>query len=492
MKWYYINEENAVIGPVSETALRQLKACGEIKNETRICREGTEDWITSEELPDPAMATANIPELFKFNCPHCSQHIEAEVSHVGMEAECPACRRKMVVQQFPTNNSGKIKVINHARPKVIIFSILGLVGILAVGSFVLLNKNKSRRIHPINQETESSASSVEDQDEGKSEPKEYSFSAGILPELSRPVPDGFVLIPEGSFTMGDTLDGMEDAPPHEVYLSSFYMGRHEVTRGLWKSVIKWGQENNYQSLPKATRDTESAGENAQEKENYPAYWIGWYDILKWCNAYSEMEGLRPCYFLNGEIIRGDTILESKNAFLITCDFSSNGFRLPTEAEWEKAARGGRHGLRFPWGNEISHERANYTNYILNSIGSKVGDRHDKAGSVPPFHLPVGSFPPNDYGLYDMSGNVAEWCWDAYERDFYYDSPKLKSYYPNFFNESPRLNPVGPPVQVENFSNQAWRQRVYRGGCGEFSAEECRVFVRECEFTLKNGFRLVCR
>ena len=136
MKWYYINDENEVIGPVSETALRQLKACGEIKNETRICREGTEDWITSGELPDPAMATANIPEPFKFNCPHCSQHIEAEASHVGMEAECPACRGKMVVPQISTSSSVKNKLIKHTRHKPIILSVLGLSGLLSIVWFI--------------------------------------------------------------------------------------------------------------------------------------------------------------------------------------------------------------------------------------------------------------------------------------------------------------------------------------------------------------------
>jgi TPR repeat protein/DNA-directed RNA polymerase subunit RPC12/RpoP len=137
MKWYYLSEENEVIGPVSETALSQLKACGEIKNETRICREGTEDWITSVEIPDPVMATADMPELFKFNCPHCSQHIEVEASHVGMEAQCPACGGTLLVPKFSASNYGEIKLIKHTRHKPLILSVLGLAGLLAIGIFFL-------------------------------------------------------------------------------------------------------------------------------------------------------------------------------------------------------------------------------------------------------------------------------------------------------------------------------------------------------------------
>jgi TPR repeat protein len=100
MKWFYLSENNEVIGPASETALKQLKACGVIKSETRICREGTEDWITSDEMPDSAMTPADMTELFKFNCPHCSQHIEAAKEDAGKQAECTTCGLALLVPTF--------------------------------------------------------------------------------------------------------------------------------------------------------------------------------------------------------------------------------------------------------------------------------------------------------------------------------------------------------------------------------------------------------
>jgi formylglycine-generating enzyme required for sulfatase activity/DNA-directed RNA polymerase subunit RPC12/RpoP len=528
MKWYYLGGENEVIGPVSETALRQLNACGEVTNDTRVCREGTEDWTTFEKTLDPAMAPAVMPERFKFSCPHCRQHIEAEAAHIGMEAQCPACGGKMLV---PSGSLGEKKYNHNARPKVLIFSSIVLAGLIVIGGVVIFSKTRSNRSTLQDHRVVDSYDSVDPQEKANDEAKEYRFSAGQLPKLSRSVPEGFVLIPEGSFMMGDALDGMEDAPTHAVHLSSFYMSRHEVTRGLWKRVRKWGQENGYEELPKGLNDSVSGeGEDTLDREDHPAYWISWYDALKWCNAYSEMEGLRPCYLLNGEIIRGTTLLEKKNEFLITCDFSRNGYRLPTEAEWERAARGGQSGLRFAWGDRINQKKANYTAYFrsqsepyqdkpvydqvskdneLSEVrrsallriaedlllrrqppAHDTGYQHDKA-SAKPFHLPVGSFPPNDFGLYDMAGNAAEWCWDCYDSDFYRDSPKWESYR-NYFGDSPRLNPVGPPVQVENLSNHVWRQRVSRGGCGESSAKECRIAYREWNNTLRNGFRLVCR
>ena len=211
-------------------------------------------------------------------------------------------------------------------------------------------------------------------------------------------PPAFSYIPPGSFQMGDALDGLSDAPTHIVNVSGFFMARNLVTKADWDTVRTWGLSHGYEDL--AT----GAGKAA----DHPVQTITWYDMVKWCNARSEMDGLTPCYSLSGAVYR------TTSSDAVVCNWAANGYRLPTEAEWEKAARGGLSGKRFPWGDTISQSQANYygnTNYSYdlgpngyNSIGILGGS---------PYTSPVGSFAPNGYGLYDMAGNVWERCWDWY-------------------------------------------------------------------------------
>jgi formylglycine-generating enzyme required for sulfatase activity len=224
-------------------------------------------------------------------------------------------------------------------------------------------------------------------------------------------PSGMALIPAGSFTMGNCMDPSEGAsdelPLHTVYVSAFYMDKYLVTKSLWDSVYQWATNHGY------SFDYAGSGKAA----NHPVQTLAWYDMVKWCNARSEKEGCVPAYYTSG----AQATVYRTGQEDVASDWVnwSAGYRLPTEAEWEKAARGGASGQRFPWGNTISWSQANYFAYPL-SAGGYAYDIDPTSDFNPtfatsdiPFTSPVGYFAANGYGLYDMAGNVWEWCWDLY-------------------------------------------------------------------------------
>lgn len=224
--------------------------------------------------------------------------------------------------------------------------------------------------------------------------------------------DDFALIPAGSFQMGDTFGegSLAELPVHSVFVSEFYMGKYEVTKKLWDDVRVWGQANGYTDLHTG------GGKGAA----HPVHTITWYSMVKWCNARSQKDGLTPCYTVGGAIYKTGYSAPM-------CNWGASGYRLPTEAEWEKAARGGLSGKRFPWGDTIDHSRANYRangsaySYDTSPYTSYTFHPTYDDGWTP-YSSPVGSFASNGYGLYDMAGNMWESCWDWYSSGYYASSP----------------------------------------------------------------------
>ncbi len=230
-------------------------------------------------------------------------------------------------------------------------------------------------------------------------------------------PKGMVLIPAGEFQMGrDDEDASDNEKPvHTVHLDAFYMDVYEVTNAQFKAFVdanpQWQKDNIDAKFHDGEYLDDWSGNNYPSgKANHPVVLVSWYAAM----AYADWAGKR----------------------------------LPTEAEWEYAARGGLEGKKYPWGDTITADDANYDWH--------VGDP-----------TPVGSYPPNGYGLYDMAGNVSEWCLDAYDGDFYFVSRNSR-------------NPLSGATTIQWILNNFTSVdsfRVLRGGSWATPARYLRVAYR---------------
>ena len=241
-----------------------------------------------------------------------------------------------------------------------------------------------------------------------------------------------VYINAGEFQMGSDKGHTDEKPIHTVYLDAYYIDKHEVTNAEYKQFIdanpQWGKEQ----IPREYHDGYylahwNGNDFPYGKDNHPVVYVSWYAAM----AYAQWKEKR----------------------------------LPTEAEWEKAARGGLIGKLYPWGDEINPTKANYY------------DATDKELT------PVGTYPKNGYGLYDMAGNVREWCLDSYIADYYGNSPK----------QNPVAGTANIQETVKGFINMK-TDRVLRGGSWLNSQHSSRVTNRSkrapTDTNPNEGFRCV--
>jgi formylglycine-generating enzyme required for sulfatase activity len=307
------------------------------------------------------------------------------------------------------------------------------------------------------------------------------------------IPEDMVLIPGGTFQMGDSfIEGYSNERPiHTVTLDSFYIGKFEVTNGQYCQYLNsalesnsiyvsggvvYGSGNNQgycDTLNNPCSQISYSGgvfgvrtKSGRSMSNDPMVCVSWYGAVAYCNWRSQQEGKEICYNTSDPNW--------------PCDFNKKGYRLPTESEWEYAARGELSGRRFPWGDEIYQTQANYyssADYAYDKGPTRGYHPIWNDGGNRPYTSPVGFFDgtmkykadyqwpgiatsyqttsgANNYGLYDMAGNVYQWCNDWWSATYY--------------SVSPYYNPTGPA---------SGSYRVFRSGRWGGIANFCRVAFR---------------
>ncbi|MBQ7167456.1 MAG: SUMF1/EgtB/PvdO family nonheme iron enzyme [Treponema sp.] len=260
-------------------------------------------------------------------------------------------------------------------------------------------------------------------------------------EALRTATEDFVRIEAGTFMMGIDHYLYEDYEPvHSVTLTrDYYMCDHEVTNAEYKAVM--GKPSHRLS----------------KGDDLPAVYVSWDKAIDYCNTLSELKGLTPCY--------------TKEKGKVTCDFSANGYRLPTEAEWERAARAGDDSTEVRVWSGVTENPDWDRSTMENTLGEYVWLEYNSGNEM----HPVKEKKPNAWGLYDMIGNAWEWCWD---------------WEASISGGESVTDPTGPAV-----GSGPWGpKRVVRGGaawdCGPNQSVAYRRGDKPMETHPFRGFRVV--
>lgn len=246
-------------------------------------------------------------------------------------------------------------------------------------------------------------------------------------------------VASGTFEMGNP-DGYDiEKPAHTVSLNGYYIGKYEVTQKLWKQVMGYNP-------------------SFYKGDARPVDSVNWYDAVEFCNRLSAIEGLTPCYAIDKETPdpnNKDAYSHDTSRWTVRCDFNADGYRLPSEAEWEFAARGGNSSGGYIYSGSDKVDDV--------AVVWEYSDKNQSTNSV-------GRRKANELGIFDMTGNVNEWCWDWFSWGYYKDSPSD--------------NPKGPESSYG---------RVLRGGFLSYTKRFGRVFFRHVRNPIERirvaGFRL---
>lgn len=276
---------------------------------------------------------------------------------------------------------------------------------------------------------------------GFDNPNDPGNDSFVLPDLENTAFRSMVSVPDGNFLQSEPEDG--DSFEHTV--SAFQIARYEVTYELWYIVLRWADENGYQIEGRGAEGSGPVGAFPGIARHRPVTRVSWLDVIAWTNAYSEMSGLTPVYYMDEEFavpIRrtGEDTSEPY------ADWLADGYRLPSEGEWEYAARwrGGDNSdpgvAEFPGLSGVYWTPPNWASGATDIYtNAEVSDDVAVALTVDESQV-VGTKRPNQLGVYDMSGNVWEWVWDSLH-----------------------VYPIEPQIDYHGFTGSE-SARVIRGGC----------------------------